>query len=123
MILGLLDEAVTSGARLAPACEVIGLDPRTVQRWKNQSVGEDRRAVALRARQPDTVAHVGDVRTRRNVALVQEEGAYGAEQGISVHPGVMERPSLRVVEAHGPGHGCFLVSIGLERGVVVGTPS
>lgn len=44
MILGLLDEAVTTGARLAPACEVIGLDVRTVQRWKKQGVGGDRRA-------------------------------------------------------------------------------
>jgi len=44
MILGLLDEAVTVGARLAPACEVIGLDPRTVQRWKGQGVGADGRA-------------------------------------------------------------------------------
>ena len=44
MILGLIDEAVTAGARLAPACEVIDLDPRTVQRWKAQGVGRDRRA-------------------------------------------------------------------------------
>lgn len=44
MILGLLDEAVTAGARLAPACEVLGLDPRTVQRWKRRGVGEDGRA-------------------------------------------------------------------------------
>lgn len=44
MILGLLDEAVSAGARLARACEVVGLDVRTVQRWRNQGVGEDRRA-------------------------------------------------------------------------------
>jgi transposase InsO family protein len=44
MILGLIDEAVTTGSRLRPACEVAGLDPRTVQRWRNQGVGEDRRA-------------------------------------------------------------------------------
>jgi len=44
MILGLLDEAVTAGARLWRACEVIGLSLRTVQRWKRQSIGDDRRA-------------------------------------------------------------------------------
>jgi len=44
MILGLLDEAMTAGARLAPACAVLCLDPRTVQRWMRAGVGDDRRA-------------------------------------------------------------------------------
>lgn len=44
MILGLIDEAVTAGARLRSACEILGVDPRTVQRWKRQGIGEDRRA-------------------------------------------------------------------------------
>jgi transposase InsO family protein len=44
VILGLLDEAVTAGARLAPACDVVGLDVRTAQRWKKHGVGVDRRA-------------------------------------------------------------------------------
>lgn len=44
MILGLVDEAVTAGARQAAACEVLGMDPRTMQRWRDQGVGEDRRA-------------------------------------------------------------------------------
>ena len=43
-MLGLLDEARVDGARLAPACAVVGLDPRTVQRWRRQGVGDDRRA-------------------------------------------------------------------------------
>lgn len=29
-----LDEARAAGARLAPACELIGVDPRTIQRWR-----------------------------------------------------------------------------------------
>ena len=44
MTLGLIDEAVSSGARQSEACEVLGIDPRTVQRWKRRGVGEDRRA-------------------------------------------------------------------------------
>lgn len=44
MILGLLDEAVAAGARQAQACEILGLDLRTLQRWREQSIGEDRRA-------------------------------------------------------------------------------
>ncbi len=40
----MVDEAVTDGARQGQACEILGVDPRTVQRWKGQGVGEDRRA-------------------------------------------------------------------------------
>lgn len=44
MILGLVQEAVDAGARQAKACEILGLEPRTVQRWREQGIGEDRRA-------------------------------------------------------------------------------
>ena len=41
--LSLLDEAQRGGARLKPACRVLGLDPRTVQRWRAVGGGDDRR--------------------------------------------------------------------------------
>lgn len=43
MILSLIDEAVADGARLRPACEVLGLSVRTIERWRKQDVGDDRR--------------------------------------------------------------------------------
>lgn len=43
MILGWLDEAQEAGARLRVACDTLGLDVRTVQRWRRQEGGEDRR--------------------------------------------------------------------------------
>jgi transposase InsO family protein len=43
MILGLIDEAVAAGARQSSACEIVGIDARTVQRWRRQGVGEDGR--------------------------------------------------------------------------------
>lgn len=43
MILGWLDEAQQNGARLSPACHELGLDPRTIQRWRAQDIGDDRR--------------------------------------------------------------------------------
>lgn len=43
MILALLDEAVTKGARFERACETIGLSCRTVQRWREDPHGEDER--------------------------------------------------------------------------------
>ena len=44
MILGLVDEAVEAGACQRGACEVLEVDRRTVQRWKSQEIGDDRRA-------------------------------------------------------------------------------
>lgn len=44
MILGLVDESCEAGARQSKACEIIGIDARTLQRWKSQGIGEDRRA-------------------------------------------------------------------------------
>ncbi len=43
MILELIDDAVRRGARLKPACEILGLSVRTIQRWQGQGGGEDRR--------------------------------------------------------------------------------
>lgn len=43
MILGHIEEAVEAGARQREACKLLGLDPRTVQRWQAQGGGEDRR--------------------------------------------------------------------------------
>ena len=42
--MGLVDEAVSAGARQAKACRELGLNHRTYQRWKDQGIGEDRRA-------------------------------------------------------------------------------
>lgn len=44
MILGLLEDAVRGGARRSEACAMLGLDARTVQRWRSQGIGFDRRA-------------------------------------------------------------------------------
>jgi len=43
VILGWLDEALAAGARLAPACSELRLDPRTIQRWRAREIGDDRR--------------------------------------------------------------------------------
>jgi transposase-like protein len=41
--LSLIDEAVASGARLESACKELGLDVRTVQRWRRDPNGDDQR--------------------------------------------------------------------------------
>jgi transposase InsO family protein len=42
-IVELIEEARAAGAGLSPCCRALGLDPRTVQRWKAQDIGDDRR--------------------------------------------------------------------------------
>jgi transposase InsO family protein len=44
MILGLVDEAVAAGARQSKACEILGIDCRSVQRWRSDNIGDDGRA-------------------------------------------------------------------------------
>ncbi len=44
MTLELIDEAVAAGARRRQACELVGLDRRTEQRWRARGGGIDRRA-------------------------------------------------------------------------------
>jgi putative transposase len=39
----LVNEAVTDGARRAPACQVLGISLRTLQRWETEAGREDRR--------------------------------------------------------------------------------
>ena len=42
-MLVLIDEACESGARLHKACEILGLSPRAVQRWRKSQALEDKR--------------------------------------------------------------------------------
>jgi transposase InsO family protein len=42
-VLALIDEAQKAGARLCRCCDVVGLDVRTIQRWRVQGIGEDKR--------------------------------------------------------------------------------
>ena len=43
MILELIDEGVTAGARQSEAAEILGLNERTIQRWRDVGTGDDRR--------------------------------------------------------------------------------
>jgi putative transposase len=42
-VLELIAVAVGAGARVGPACDTVGIDTRTYERWRTQGVGEDRR--------------------------------------------------------------------------------
>ena len=42
-IVDLVDEAQQAGARLKPACELLGVTLRTLQRWRKATVLDDKR--------------------------------------------------------------------------------
>jgi transposase InsO family protein len=43
MVIALIDEARQAGARQRPCCDVLGIDPRTIQRWRAKDIGDDMR--------------------------------------------------------------------------------
>jgi len=93
MILGLIDEAVTAGARQSKACDVIGLSPRTLERWREQGIGEDRRAGPkhspknkLSAKERAEVLRIAnapenrDLSPKQIVPMLADEGIYIASE-------------------------------------------
>ena len=119
---------MTAGARLKPACREAGLDPRTVQRWRAQGVGDDQRRGPLtepaNKLQPDERQRLlevvnspeyRDLSPKQIVPLLADEGTYVASEssiyrllraGDLLHhrgrslPPVSRRPAA--LEATGP---------------------
>jgi len=48
-ILGLVDEAMLAGARQRQSCDAIGMQVRTLQRWRNEPKSGDRRPARVQA--------------------------------------------------------------------------
>lgn len=71
-LLGLIDEACRDGARLAPACGVIGLSERTVQRWQRSAEAMDCR-VAERRRPTRPRNKLSAVERRAALALLNSD--------------------------------------------------
>ena len=64
-ILGLVDGAVAAGARQRQACDVIGVSPRTLQRWRSEPSMGDRRPA--RVQQPPN--KLDDLERQRLLAI------------------------------------------------------
>lgn len=92
-IVELIDEARSAGARLVPCCDVLGIDPRTVQRWRAQDIGDDRRhgpkttpKNKLSAAQRSELLAIANSATYRDkspkqiVPLLADEGTYVASE-------------------------------------------
>jgi putative transposase len=111
-----LHETRRAGARLAPACEVIGVSPRTIQRWQRRPETDDRRrgprhrpGNALRASEQRRVLELltsrayGHLSPKPLVPRLADEGSYLASEatmyrlkrrvGLSTPPRPLLRPA------------------------------
>lgn len=91
-MLDLIDEALAAGARIAPCCQLLGISPRTVQRWRsrprdgrldaqrpapaNQLTEAERQQVLCIACAP----RFRDVSPKQIVAELADEGLYVASE-------------------------------------------
>ena len=93
MILGLIDEAIAAGARQSKACEILGIDCRTLQRWRRKGIGEDGRAGPrtspankLSAKERDQIIEVvnsseyRDLSPKQIVPKLADKGVYLASE-------------------------------------------
>jgi transposase InsO family protein len=92
-MLTALDEAQTTGARLAPACRILGISARTIERWRGQPGGDDGRC-GPRHRPPNalteaeetqvlavmTSARYGHLPPKQLVPRLADEGTYLASE-------------------------------------------
>ena len=118
MILGLVDEAVAGGARQSEACKQLGIDARSLQRWKGQDIGDDRRACRQETPQnklsPNERAELlqvanspeyRDLSPKQIVPRLADEGSYVAsestfyrvlrEENLMSHRGASRAPTKR----------------------------
>ena len=106
MIVDLISEAQASGARLGPACRVLGISPRTIERWRAEPGAGDRRYGAQRrpsnALSPAEEAQVVTVLTssryaglspKQLVPQLADEGLYLASESTIYR--VQRRHGLR----------------------------
>lgn len=102
--IGLVEEAVKSGARVEQACEMLSLSPETLKRWQQKPLGEDERtgprtpskAALTEAEKAMIVEIVNSLRFRDRspwqiVPTLADEGRYVAS----------EASFYRVMRAHG----------------------
>lgn len=127
MTLQLLAETVAAGARLEPACEMLGLTVRTVQRWRADHGGDDQRRGPASAPHnklnPDeekrliklvNLPRYRDLSPKQIIPLLATRGIYIASEatlyrilkkyGLQHHRSRARPPSRRprALTAHGP---------------------
>ena len=102
-----VDEACREGARLSPACEVSGIDTRTLQRWK-ASAGLDRGDGRPHAVKP-LPAHALSIQERQQILRIANEPRFAelpparivpmlADEGTYI---ASESSFSRVLRTHG----------------------
>jgi len=109
-LMAAIAEACTAGTRLAPACNLAGIDPRTFQRWRDGDgqVRADRRPEAVRPRPAHALSEAERARLielanqprfastppARIVPTLADEGVYVAS-GASFHRVLRDHGQMR----------------------------
>ena len=124
-IIELIAEARENGARLEPACEIMGIDIRTHQRWtKDGGVKEDQRPIAKRPTPANKLTdeerkeiikaviskEFADLPPCKIVPLLADQGKYIAsestfyrvlrEEKLNAHRGATREPTVRQITTH-----------------------
>jgi putative transposase len=123
VILALVDEAVEAGARHEQACAILGITDRTMQRWREDDVGDDGRvgphtrpANAFTPKERAKLLEVvnspeyRDLPPKQVVPRLADEGRYiGSEStiyrflrqdGLDAHRGRAKPRTVRTVDEH-----------------------
>lgn len=88
MILTLVSEAVLAGARLVHACETIGLDERTLQRWRKDQIAGSGDRRPLRVQRPRNQL---SERERQNVLAIANSPEFGHLSPSQIVPRLADR--------------------------------
>lgn len=89
MVVTWIDEACAGGARLAPACAVLGISPRTLQRWREDGgVKADARQQAAQQREP---ANKLSEPERQRILAVANSEAFAPMPPSQIVPALADR--------------------------------
>ena len=88
-MIGLIDEACSAGARLEAACDVLGLTPRTVQRWREGGdVKDDGRLASARNRVTGNCLDAGE---RQRILEIANSPEFASKSPSQIVPALADR--------------------------------
>lgn len=117
--LKLINNAMGSGARLTAVCDILKISPRTIQRWRHQTAGGDRRKKAAAKRVPANKltqsergkilqicnqAEFANMAPNQIVPTLADQGSYVASESSFYRILRQEKQLVRRGRAKAPGH-------------------
>lgn len=106
-VVGLIDEAIASGARRSPACQVVGISTRTLQRWRPKGETHIRQDQRPHAERPEPANKLSEAE-RQEILHVCNQAEYASLPPSQIVPKLAdggryiasESSFYRVLKAH-----------------------